>query len=154
MPRISPKNVRFRSKEIICRDLAYILNNSNIHEGTKLAVIDQIFWVWTEFDGKYEGCKYWSESAINSKLIGKGLVHEHIVPRKIIRDRLLNINNPTPDAIRSLLDQFCIGVVVTQKEDKKLDSLKLRSKMPNDWDGNDAWARHKAAGIISISVRQ
>ena len=153
MARISPKNVRFRSKDIICRDLAHILSDPNLHDGTKLAVVDQIFWVWTEFEGKHKGCEFWSEAAINSKLVGKGLIHEHIVPRKIVRELLLDFDSPTPDAIRSLLDRFCIGVVVTQEEDERLNSLGLRSKMPEDWDGSDPWARHKAAGIVPTSQR-
>jgi hypothetical protein len=154
MARISSKNPRFRTKEEICHDLSYILLDSHLHTGTKLAVVDQIFWVWTEFEGKYKGCNFWSKEAISSNLKDKGLVHEHLVPRKIVREQLLALPDKNPDAIRSFLDNILIGVVVTKGEDDELNKLGLRSIMPSDWDDKDVWARHKAAGIIPVSQNQ
>ena len=150
MARISPKNIRYRTKEIICRDVSFILRCNELHPGTKLAVVDQVFWVWSEFDGKHAGCRYWSKEAIDSGLKNKGLVHEHLVPRKIVREMLLNLTDPTPEAIQSIFERYCIGVVVTQKEDARLNELGLRSKMPSDWDNKNIFARYESAGIDVI----
>ncbi|MFC5049110.1 hypothetical protein ACFPK9_00560 [Rubritalea spongiae] len=152
MARISEKNERFRTKQEICKDLSYVMQDPNLHIGTKLAVIDQIFWVWSEFNGKHKGCRFWSQEALDSGLENKGLVHEHIVPRKIVRERLRSLDDKSPDSIYQLLEQFCIGVVVTKAEDYKLNSLGLSSKMPSNWDGSDPWARHKAAGIKVVDT--
>jgi len=147
MARISPKNKRFRTKDEICRDVSHILRSSDLHDGTKLAVIDQIFWVWSEFDGKHAGCKYWSKAATESGLKNKGLVHEHLIPRKIVREMILNLEDLSPEAVNDILDRFCVGVVVTKAEDTRLNELKLNSQMPPDWDHKNLWARYHAAGI-------
>ena len=150
MARISNKNPRFRSKDVICRDVSYVLRNTDLHIGTKLAVIDQVFWVWSEFDGKHAGCKYWSKAAVESGLKDKGLVHEHLIPRKLVREMLLNLEDPSPEAVNDILERLCIGVVVTKGEDTRLNELKLNSKMPDDWDQQNLWARYQAAQIEVI----
>jgi len=147
MARVSPKNPRYRSKEEICRDVAFVISCETLHIGTRLAVVDQVFWVWTEFDGKYDGCKYWSKKA---KALPKGeakgnLVHEHLVPRKVVRQKLLRCKSAND--VRTVLETWCIGVVVTREEDQLLNSLRLGSAMPHDWDGIDPWARYTKAGI-------
>lgn len=149
MAKISNKSAGYRTKEEICRDVAFILNYKELHRGTQLAVMDQAIWVWSEFDGKYEGCKYWSKNAeaFPKSDARKNLVHEHLVPRKVIRQKLLSFENLTASVVRSVLEAWCIGVVVTKEEDQRLNSLKLGSSMPQGWDGIDAWARYKHAGI-------
>ncbi len=148
MARISDKNIRFRPKEVICRDISYVLRCPELHLGTKLAVVDQIFWVWSEFDGKHAGCRYWSKAAIESGLKNKGLVHEHLIPRKVVREMLLSLEDPSPQAVENIFDRLCVGVVVTKAEDIRLNKLGLNSKMPPDWDQQDLWARYDAAGIV------
>lgn len=146
MARISEKNLRFRSKETICHDLAQVLN-ADFSYGTKFAVVSEITWVWSEFDGKHQGCKYWSSAALQSGLPNKHLVHEHIVPKKVIVDSLMNEVERTPEKIYEFLERFCIGVVVTKDEDISLNRAGLRSTMPKDWEGEDPWARYTAVGI-------
>lgn len=147
MARISTKNIRFRPKDVICRDVSHVLRSKDLHIGTKLAVIDQIFWVWSEFDGKHAGCRYWSKSATESGLKNKGLVHEHLIPRKIVREMLLNLDDPSPEAVNDILGRFCVGVVVTKAEDTRLNQLGLNAEMPPNWDRKNLWARYEAAGI-------
>lgn len=90
---------------------------SKLSYGTKFAVVSEITWVCSEFDGKHQGCKFWSENVIDSGLKNKGLVHEHLIPKKIIIDKLVELNKPKPIDIQSILDIYCIGVVVTKEED-------------------------------------
>lgn len=93
MARISEKNKIYRTKEVMCHDIAEVLSSTTLSHGTKHSVIDHVIWVWSEFNGKYAGCQHWSEEA---KILGansKELVHEHLVPRKVIREKFLNYQN-------------------------------------------------------------
>lgn len=147
MARISVKNPMHRSKNEISSDLAFILNAKQLHPGTKQSVLDQVLWTWSEFEGKHKGCKYWSEKARGRGLKTKGLIHEHLIPRKILREKIIDLKNPTPEDIYNILQNLCIGVVITAKEDKKLNELKLGSSMPPNWDGKNKWARYIEANI-------
>lgn len=150
MARISDKNPRYRTKETICKDLSEVLN-CTLSYGTKMAVLNDILWVWSEFDGKIKGCKYWSVEA--KKLYDQDnkakLIHEHLVPRDVLRQLIITSEDKSPEFLYSLLNEFCIGVVVSKQEDNHLNSIGLKSKMPLDWNEKDAWARHKA-GKISL----
>lgn len=150
MPKISNKNQRFRTREKLCEDIAFVLN-SNLHYGTQFAVLSEATWVWTEFQGKYEGCEHWSEAASelrNHPDRRRLLVHEHVIPKSIVIQLLLLLPAPTGDSVYQLLAANCIGAVITREEDARLNSLGLRSRMPTEWDENDAWARYKHAGIV------
>jgi hypothetical protein len=150
MPKISNKNQRFRTKEKLCDDIAFVLN-STLHYGTKFAVLSEATWVWTEFQGKYVGCEHWSETASELRTHPdrrRLLVHEHVIPKSIVIERLLGLPTPTGDSVDQLLASYCIGAVITREEDARLNGLGLRSKMPPGWDEKDAWARYKYAGIV------
>jgi hypothetical protein len=150
MPRIPESNDRYRTKDQLCSDIAFVLNSS-LHYGTKYAVLSEAAWVWTEFQGKYEGCEYWSKAALKFRGDPKRLVHEHVIPKKIVIKRLLKLSSPTAataSSVRQELDSYCKGAVITREEDASLNRLGFRSKMPSDWDEKDLWARYKAAGII------
>ena len=146
MGRIPESNPRHRTKQQLITDITFVLN-SNLHFGTKTAVLTDATWVWSEYEGKYKGCGFWSEAAArcgDTKL----LRHDHAVPRKLLLDWLLNLRSPTQDSIQALLDAYCKAAVIIKSEDALLNRLGLRSKMPSDWDGKDPWARYKAAGIV------
>lgn len=148
-----------RNKDEIAEDICTVINDKKLRYGTKYYCIHNAIWVWTELDGKFEGnskkkkgCPYWSEGALkfvreiqeNRSAISKNLVHEHIVPRIVLIDKILG-NSPeggwTTDKVKTLFEKFCIGVVVTKGEDEKLKSH-IKS-MPENWDGEDCWARYR-----------
>lgn len=149
MANLSKKSKRYRSKETICKDVAFILN-TDLSYGTKFAVLADITWVWSEFYGKYKGCKYWSKEAKSEDFSNRELRHEHLVPKKVLIDTLMSMEAPSSTEIFEYLDQYCIGVVVTIDEDKRLSYEGLRSKMPDYWDGKDPWARYYKVGIEVI----
>lgn len=149
MPRIPEKNPRYRTKSQISADVARILK-SKLHHGTKFAVLAEVVWVWSEFEGKYQGCKYWSERALRVRNDSKILVHDHIVPKKIVYDMLFGLGAPSARAVRRILRRFCIGAIITREEDQRLNALGLRSRMPDGWDGRDPWARYRKAGVSTI----
>jgi hypothetical protein len=147
MPRIPKSNPRYRTKSELCGELAFVLN-SNLHYGTKHAVLLEATWVWTEFEGKYEGCEHWSEAALEFRGQPQMLIHEHVIPKKVVIELLLKLPNPTTGSVHQLLESFCKGVVITKEEDTRLNRRGLRSKMPSDWDGKDLWARYTVAKIV------
>lgn len=149
MPRISDDNPRFRTKERICSDVAEVLNSQTLHYGTQQAVLNEVVWVWTEFDGKYKGCKYWSEAAWLHQHDEKLLVHEHAVPKSLVIKLLRELPKPvTAGKVSTLLETYCKAAILTREEDRELNKRNLRSSMPEGWDKLDPWARYKAAGII------
>jgi hypothetical protein len=94
MPRIPNDNPRYRTKDEICEDIAFVLNSS-LRYGSRFAVLSEAMWVWTEFNGKYDGCEYWSEEASKVRDQQKMLVHEHIIPKSIVIHRLEALPKPT-----------------------------------------------------------
>lgn len=147
MGRVSEISDIYRTKNEMVEDVAFILSCGNLTFGTKFSVVDHVIWVWSEFDGKYEGCKYWSKNAVLSGSARVGLIHEHVVPRKIIRQKLFDLKKPSATSVKRILNKFCVGVVITKQEDDRLRELKLQKSMPDGWDGNDIWVRYKAAEI-------
>jgi len=116
--------------------------------------VHEILWVWSEFDGKHKGCKFWSEKAHASNLETKHLIHEHLVPRKVITHKLFNDIPHSKQEISDFLSDFCVGVVVTKDEDNMLNMAELKSSMPDDWDNKDAWARYKKVGIKVVNTQK
>lgn len=147
MARIAPTSRLFRSRARICADMAEVLRSQTLHYGTKRAVVDQALWVWSEFDGKYAGCPIWSQAAKGSGLKSKGLIHEHVVPREIVRTKLFDLTAPTPESVSAVMTEWCIGAVILKTEDDLLNRAGLNSRMPENWDGNDRFARYRAVGI-------
>lgn len=145
MARVSEKHPCYRTREQICEDVARVLRSS-LSYGTKHAVLANAVWVWSEFEGKIKGCSRWSRAARSNPTI-KGLIHEHVVPKSVLIRMLFDLSNPTTEAVAGILDRFCIGVVVTRDEDKRLTQAGVRRRMPDDWDGRDVWVRHRLAGI-------
>lgn len=146
-----------RSEEQMCSDLAFVLNSS-LHEDTKRSVLDSILWTWTTRQGKYDGCHWWSPDA-NTKHLRTGnfkdLRHEHVVPRSELRKMLMKkLRNLTPEEIHRILSTFCLAIIVTKEEDAKINKIGLRSKMPDDWNGENPWARYVVAGIENEPQRR
>lgn len=120
---------------------------------TKRIVIDNALWNWSGYEGKLKGCIHWTKAAWADRENPRELRHEHIVPRKILIEKLLNLEGIKKETVFSILKTFCIGVVVTKSEDLRLNVCKLKSSMPPDWDGEDPWARYKCAGIYDEVIQ-
>lgn len=148
MGRISDKSRLFREKEQICADIAHVLADRLLSLCAKFAVVDQAIWIWSEYDGKYEGCRWRSVKACNGDDgTNDPLIHEHPVPRKVIRDMLFELQAPTPQNVRAVMDKFCLGVVIRKSEDVALTRKGLRAAMPHNWDRKDPFARYREVGL-------
>ena len=142
---------RFRTRDQLASDASLALA-SEMSIGSKYALLDNICWVWSEFDGKIDGCRWWSRDAVDLRSDHKQLRYEHAVPRRVIIRHLLSLSVPDGTMIASTLRDWCFGVVVTKTEDKKLSSAGLQSRMPADWDYQDVWARYTAVSIEVVDV--
>ena len=56
--------------------------------------------------------------------------HEHTVPCKIVRDKLLSLSDITYESVSDILDQFHVVSIISNEEDQKLRDAGLTSKMP------------------------
>jgi len=147
MPRIPERNGRYRTKQEVCEDISTVLNLP-LRWGTQYAVLADACWVWSEFDGKYDGCAYWSRKAWAARDSRKHLRHDHVVPKQLIVQELKAIRGKaTPKRVRQVLAKWCVGAVITIDEDRRLTKLGLRARMPDDWNGIDSWARYTLARI-------
>ncbi len=136
-----------RSETDLAQDMALVLT-SKFKLKTKMGFINSILWGWSERFGKYKGLPC-SEAAMKEfKQHGsKNLRHDHMVPRNLLVKMCLEMRNVTSSKILNLLKKFGGAAILTADEDKKLNKLKLRQKMPKSWNHRDPYARYKAARI-------
>ena len=132
------------AKEEIAKDLEVILD-AKISPKMKARVCNLVTWAWAELPGKKSKANYWSRRALEDQSkLGIKLVFEHVVPRKIVIERLLGLESATKEEITKVLNKFCFGCVITKDEDIRLNRAGWREKMPPDWEKNDdVWARYK-----------
>jgi hypothetical protein len=157
MGRVSEKNLRYRSKAEIVRDLTFVLN-APLTIGTKWAVIRDIAWVWTEFHGKYRGCPHWTKMARMQRHLhrNEGLRHEHAVPKSVVIKMLFDLHAPTEEQVREICERFLIGVVVTREENDVLN-MEFGRCMPSEFfdraspDYLDPWLRYTKYNIEVVS---
>ena len=72
---------------------------------------------------------------------------EHAVPLMVLVNKLMNKKPLTKKYIFDTLSFYYRVVVVTKAEHRLLNSSGLTSKMPENWDCKDIWARYTAVGI-------
>jgi hypothetical protein len=154
-PEVDMKKPK-RTKQEMARDVAYVLDSSSpLHDVTKRRVLNNVLWAWTTFHGKYKGCRHWTPAAIEhfaQRGKKKGLRHEHAVPRKLLIDMTVGMGSPQKDEVLDLFVRLAFGVVVTNDEQKRLDS-KYKSKMPPEFedaqseDYPDPLLRFKVCGV-------
>lgn len=159
MAQIKPDDRRFRQKHEMAEDMAKVLN-SDLTIGTKYAVLLEIAWVWTEFSGKHKGCPFWSLEALElkdlpSKQIESQTIHEHLVPRKVVFDKVFELPLPvTPLQVFAIFDAMLVGVVVTKAENQALTNVGLRNSMPACYfdhlhpDFCNPWSRYKQPDAV------
>ena len=72
---------------------------------------------------------------------------EHVVPTMVIVNMLMDMKPLTKRKVEKRLKKYLHVLVVTKEEHRKLNSSGLRYKMPEDWDGENVWARYEKVGI-------
>lgn len=155
MGRISPKNEIFMNKSTMISSIL-TLYKSHIDNSLPLAnlliILNHIMWAWTEYNGKYKGCTWWSEKAYEQFLDTssyKGLRHDHIVPRKELKEEIIKIveEKCTFEELYEFLNTYLIGCVITHDEDKVINSIGLRDTLGSELTTDNKWNRYKQANI-------
>ncbi|MCL2912277.1 hypothetical protein L2725_00525 [Shewanella corallii] len=86
----------------------------------------------------------------------KQLVKEHVVPLKVIVEKLIALSAdkaPSLEEIAACIDENLIFATITKEEDKRLRDAKLNSRMPDGYYQaghslfNDKFARYRVANI-------
>jgi hypothetical protein len=163
--KIGERNKKRRSIQQMAKDIAFILNCEELSYAAKHDVIHGVTWQWTQRDGLHRGNKIWSSEAIEDYQIhhtktkqgdlGKYYREEHIVPRKIIIDYLLNLQTPVSwSIIFEYLQKYLKSIVLTLIENKEINRL-YKSSMPSHIDLKsdfDEWARYRHSSIIVKSI--
>ena len=75
---------------------------------------------------------------------------EHVIPQMYIVNMLMDMSTINKDKIRNILEKYFHVLLVTKDEHRRLNASGLRSKMPDDWDGENIWARYDAVGIEQV----
>src|SRR5258707_659741 len=120
-----------RTKEQMAKDVLIALSAPMSYRAKEVVLLD-VFSAWTESEGKYKGCPYWSEGAWELRYewnLKKNVRHEHGVPKKVLKEVLFDLEKLTEEMVAGILECFLIGVVVTVEEDKKLNKH-FKSEMP------------------------
>lgn len=130
------------------------LLDSDLSEWAKKKLLTSIAVAWTQRDGKYEGCRFWSALALAwwhsqpKSERRRGLVHEHVVPKNLLVRFLMKNFPPWPEQIdatellRTYFHDFLNACVVTKEEDERLNALGLRDSMPPAFDDESKPAQH------------
>lgn len=128
-----------------------------MHEISVRQILKLACWLTSNRAGKRNSCQNWSVGAMERRRswpagtdwpADHGLIHEHIVPRKWIENSLYKLPlDPKIDEIKALLDlsEVC---VVTECEDRKFGSNKLKQGIPKGCTlPRDKWLRYELAGV-------
>lgn len=95
-------------------------------------------------------CDYLQNKTHNTrKLWGESfeLVWEHVVPTNV----LIKMMKAPPQDLSKIIEKGIVCIVL-KYEDDCLTKLKIKDKMPKDWNRSDLWARYKKAGIKVVGV--
>ncbi|MCX7166554.1 MAG: hypothetical protein NTV11_09790 [Rhodocyclales bacterium] len=154
----------FPDVDKLTEDVSNVLNDPQLHSRIKQQVLDGALWWMADYSGKGLKCQFRSKKADGickpllpgSKVTGLGLVHEHIIPKNLIRGQLSKLTIPVDkEEVKRLLklSAYCL---VHKDDDAQLNKEKLRKKMPRvQWQISDAipediWARYKTSGVEII----
>jgi len=137
-----------------CKVTELILNEMEVNPHTKHHIRASIREA-TKKVSKIKGCaksraEYMSIDSLNKLKEGavEGFVLEHGVPVSILYKMIIDLEDRTAANIADLIYSWTVLSVVTIPEHERLRELGLTKSMPENWDGNDKFARYNAAGIV------
>jgi hypothetical protein len=83
----------------------------------------------------------------------RSVIVDHSVPFSVIERKLRELDDPTTAAIEAVLMRHYAFGVITYAQNQDLNRAKLTSRMPDDWDGVDSYARYHKVGIRNVRER-
>ena len=145
----------------LCDVATHILRTMPINAATTYAVRTVIREAVNKSNANYRGnvnnrnVRY-ASAAARPYLHSKGpTISEHVIPISVLlNNRVYTVCNPVrdTDGLMQILSQYAEMALITTQEDALLRQASLHNKMPDNWDGNDSFARYKAVGIEVSTV--
>lgn len=158
MPRI--KRIESYGRDVMINIIYDVLKSSWPDEFKKHILIKELLWKIDCPKGvrgdnssiifSAKAKSLWQENERAGIRPKTGIVIEHAVPRLAIHQVLSRSKRPSKKFISNTLDSMIVRVAVTKVEDDNLNKLGLRQCMPENWDGIDTMARHRAAKIRHV----
>jgi hypothetical protein len=74
-------------------------------------------------------------------------IHEHTFPFRLLRDKLMSLEEVNFELVSRILNQFHVVTKITYEEDQKLKQNGLNLGMPENWDRKNPFARYESVGI-------
>lgn len=150
-----PKSIYKLSPKDLAPDILLLLtlrNEGRLQEAVVRQVIKGACWWIANSQGRRDACDLWSKEARRLRKTSKtwdglGLVHEHIVPRSVIEEEIITLDDPTLERIEELLrlSRVC---VVTRDEDRRLREANLGARLPSGSSISEGGAlRYQLVGI-------
>lgn len=161
MAKLSPNNRKYMTKEEMVKTiitLHRLHEESLIPAATSYIFLDHILWAWTEFEGKYEGCLWWSDAAYSlyKSRVGlpkskreAGLTHEHVVPKEVIRKSIFKLldDGCAEGELYKFMETHLIGCIVTKEEDNLLNEAGFRKSLGVPLTAKSTWNRYDTLNI-------
>ena len=115
------------------------------------ALREPVHFLWERRSGSKEVSAQRRSRAARGRTIGaRELVYDHAVPFRYLQRELLALEVVTPATVRAVLERYGTIVLITAREDAKLNRAGLNRRMPDDWNKTDPLARYKAVGIETV----
>lgn len=149
----------YTSKDEIIQDVLTILENCHAKKLSLRNAKKSIAWSivdWTAFDGQFGNHMRHTANACpftvipNTKKIK--VIHEHVVPKKLISEELFALAPPTFPAIQHIFNTYAIGAVISEFDDTALSNQGFRSSSPTGWQANP-WLRYSKAGLLDCGCK-
>jgi len=140
----------------LCAIASKILKECDVNAATKFAVRTVLREAVNKSCPRYRGnnnklnVKYVSVKAnleIKRKS-GRKLVADHVVPLSLLFQDIYDKKVMETNELIIICKDYSDMCLITKQEDINLTNLKLKQKMPVDWDKKDKLARYKAAEIL------
>jgi hypothetical protein len=158
MPRI--KRIDSYGKDVMIKIIYDILKSDWPEEFKKHILLRELLWKTDAPKGvrgdnngiifSSAAMRLWKENEKSNIKPKNGIIIEHAIPRLAIYAALSQQKKISMPRIAEILDKMIVRIAVTKAEDARLNQLKLRQKMPEDWDGIDLMARHRIAKIKHV----
>lgn len=139
----------------LCAVAVHLQQTMPVNAATKFAIRTVLREAINKSNVNYKGnvnrknCRYLSVAA-EQCLVGDPktpLIADHAVPVSVSLRGFEDLREVSLDSVVSLVAKFAVMVLITPEEDKSLCAASLVKCMPQNWDGQDIFARYKCVGI-------
>lgn len=139
--RTSSKNKRTLEQKLECLRKAISNSKEHILAGDPLRIYSQYMRYALD---QFIYLNFFTSAEANG-LDRQYVIHEHVIPHRIVMKKLLDLHPLTDENIMFVLKRYYIICKITKEEDGRLSNVGLKKKMPPEWNEEDGcvFARYK-----------